>query len=540
MNHLLVISLGPVQEFIAAARRTQDLQAGSRLLVELARAAAVAVRNAGGTLIFPSEPERDGPNKILAEIPASLDPALVAQGARLAAQQHLEREWSDAFRGVKRFVDADRADKQVQSFLEFYAAWHPVGSEGYAVARRSADRLLAGRKALRDFEPVVGQPGVHKSPLDPTRESVLNGLDGRVPEKAKEGPLWLKETEMLDAVSLLKRWKGGNERDGNTPSTSTMALRSILSALERDAPEQIEELQMIAEQANGGVDLGDLFLPTDLEEHLNAPDLDRVRTLCREAIKRIGRGECPPYFAILIADGDKMGKLLDECDSAPEHRAVSRALTEFADTARGVVHDHRGYPIYCGGDDVVAMVPVSQALDCAASLAEHFASAMAPFLAGSEGGTLSAGIAIVHCREPLQTSLDRARSAEKVAKQRRNSLAVALHTRGGSPIVVSEEWGNGRCVQSWDAWTEALAEGVSRGAPYELAALAREWEGTGLPPDRLKAEALRILGRKKGKEKADLRMKDETLDSVEDLKRVADRMVVARFLAGYRKGAEHA
>ncbi|MDM7323637.1 MAG: type III-B CRISPR-associated protein Cas10/Cmr2, partial [Thermus sp.] len=36
MNHLLAISLGPVQEFIATARRTRDLYAGSRLLSEAA------------------------------------------------------------------------------------------------------------------------------------------------------------------------------------------------------------------------------------------------------------------------------------------------------------------------------------------------------------------------------------------------------------------------------------------------------------------------------------------------------------------------
>ena len=36
MEHLLAIALGPVQEFIATARRTRDLYAGSRLLAEAA------------------------------------------------------------------------------------------------------------------------------------------------------------------------------------------------------------------------------------------------------------------------------------------------------------------------------------------------------------------------------------------------------------------------------------------------------------------------------------------------------------------------
>lgn len=547
MNHLLVLSLGPVQEFIAAARRTQDLQAGSALLVELAGAAATAVRDAGGTLIFPSDPKRDGPNKILAEIPAEIDPAGVAQNARAATQRYLEDQWTAAEREIGRFVNPEIALGQIRNFLEFYAAWHPIETGGYAVARRGADRLLAGRKSLRDFQPAQGHAGVHKSPLDPARESVLNGADGRVPPKAKDGPLWLKETEMLDAVSLLKRWKGGTDRAGNTPSTATMALRSILPALERYAPDQIWELQAVADNMGSGTDLGDLFLRSDWTESLadgeneRRREESRIKDLRRAALRQIGRAECPPYYAILVADGDKMGKLLDACDSADKHREVSSALTDFAESARSTVADHKGYAIYCGGDDVVALLPVTQALACAASLAERFAESMEPFRSGTSGGTLSAGIAIVHCMEPLQVSLDRARSAEREAKKERDSLSVALHTRGGSPIVVTQTWGNGACMRSWTDWTAALGAGFSRGAPYELAALAREWDGTNLAPSRLKAEALRILGRKKdGTERAVRMMESETIESVGDLKRIADRMVAARFLAGYPMEANHA
>ena len=43
MEHLLAIALGPVQEFIATARRTRDLYAGSRLLSEAAARAAKAL-----------------------------------------------------------------------------------------------------------------------------------------------------------------------------------------------------------------------------------------------------------------------------------------------------------------------------------------------------------------------------------------------------------------------------------------------------------------------------------------------------------------
>ena len=42
-GHLLLVTIGPVQEFIAQARRTRDLWYGSHLLSELARAGARAL-----------------------------------------------------------------------------------------------------------------------------------------------------------------------------------------------------------------------------------------------------------------------------------------------------------------------------------------------------------------------------------------------------------------------------------------------------------------------------------------------------------------
>ena len=52
MPHLLAISVGPVQEFIASARRSRDLWFGSWLLSELSKAAAKQIGK--DNLIFPS------------------------------------------------------------------------------------------------------------------------------------------------------------------------------------------------------------------------------------------------------------------------------------------------------------------------------------------------------------------------------------------------------------------------------------------------------------------------------------------------------
>ena len=62
MNHLLQINLGPVQGFIATARRSRDLWFGSYILSELSKAVALALHTQGAKLIFPymNDPEGSG------------------------------------------------------------------------------------------------------------------------------------------------------------------------------------------------------------------------------------------------------------------------------------------------------------------------------------------------------------------------------------------------------------------------------------------------------------------------------------------------
>ena len=58
MTYLVAIAIGPVQDFIAAARRCRDLWYGSWLLSEISKAAALELQERGANLIFPA-PEQD-------------------------------------------------------------------------------------------------------------------------------------------------------------------------------------------------------------------------------------------------------------------------------------------------------------------------------------------------------------------------------------------------------------------------------------------------------------------------------------------------
>src|SRR5579883_270591 len=97
-EHLLLVTVGPVQEFIAQARRTRDLWYGSHLLSELGRAAARHLLAGGAELIFPAlgpghpelkpcfellrsnhQPPLNVANKLLARVPAGVDPEPLAR-----------------------------------------------------------------------------------------------------------------------------------------------------------------------------------------------------------------------------------------------------------------------------------------------------------------------------------------------------------------------------------------------------------------------------------------------------------------------------
>lgn len=122
---LIAISVGPVQEFIAAARKTADLYAGSQLLMEVVGAAASEFSDA--ERIFPANLGRGGANKILARVEG--DPAQRAVQAKQRAQERLLTPWRDWSGPLGGHIDPVRAEAHLGNVLEFYAAWIPLGSD---------------------------------------------------------------------------------------------------------------------------------------------------------------------------------------------------------------------------------------------------------------------------------------------------------------------------------------------------------------------------------------------------------------------------
>ena len=161
------------------------------------------------------------------------------------------------------------------------------------------------------------------------------------------------------------------------------------------------------------------------------PRLDHSLRTLYNATDETGRRLGPPpiFYALLLADGDRLGSLLPRLGRT----TVGGALSAFTRRVTGIVSDHDGVVVYAGGDDVMAMLPVPRALACAASLSQAYASAFKDADA-TAAATLSAAVVFAQIRVPLGAVLAEARRLlDNVAKDAngRDSLAAGVLKPGG-------------------------------------------------------------------------------------------------------------
>lgn len=159
------------------------------------------------------------------------------------------------------------------------------------------------------------------------------------------------------------------------------------------------------------------------------------------------------------------------------HAAISHALANFAlKLVRLAVEErHAGRVVYAGGDDVLALLPLDEALVAAQELRALFSGEIAfedgiafgdvrratwrvrfgnskttgylwlngaPLLTMGPTATASVGIAIGHYLQPLDLVLQAMRQAERAAKEvyGRNALCVHLIKRSGEEVRVGGRW----------------------------------------------------------------------------------------------------
>lgn len=603
--YLLAISIGPVQEFIASARRSRDLWFGSWLLSEIAKAAAKKIVDDCGadSLVFPSVDndedlnpvnyDENGKaisgsdfsvvNKIVALV--GTEPDQLCEGAkdkgvkgiRQAMQDRLEAIRAQAYKDLKsNYIDEQAAKKQVADLVEFYWAAYPVKDDlsDYTVAREEAEALLAARKNLRNFEQVTTDSSSEvgwgsdrpKSSLDGLRETVIRkDAYAELSKERLREQVGVRQGEQLCGVGLLKR-RGNRRGDGSFFSTSHVAALPLLEQLREKDKAAVDEyicklaqlMDVIDSQQAAKVLPADKlrpmrkmvgFVPTRaatkehdafgrwdghllfeerLREFFEEDEEGRQRLVeAKRALKAflakaLNATKPKAYYGLLHADGDRMGEAIGARQTKEEHQALSKRLSKFAERVRIIVEkENSGSLVYSGGDDVLAFVPLHNALFCARSLADDFSAELKEFTTREgRSPTLSVGIAVGHHLDPLQDTLELARRAEKAAKKQvkdKNALAIIVSKRSGADWLVKGSWCDGRLNE--DALDNRLnyfiylhlADALPRGVGHELRDVSLHLAGL---EDAQSAEALRILRRKRTNEG---KLKNEVFERIERL-----------------------
>ena len=264
---MLLFSLGPVQAFIAQARKTRDLWLGSLLLSALMQAGMEGIAS---KLIFPANPKikdniPDLPNKYIAIFPT-------LEEAEQAAKQSEEKikafwrnlcnnVWDKVLDGPSRFTPETRTqwDAQTDPTHVFELFWVVVAGEeeAYKDWLKDTQSLFDQRKRLRDFSQQI-EVG-EKSTISGQRAALRGKGEWRsdvqtfwrgvaiagVTAKILSGrDISQDGTERLDAIDTVKRFahlsdslayliSGRKSQDFNVgfPSTSFIATASFAEQL---------------------------------------------------------------------------------------------------------------------------------------------------------------------------------------------------------------------------------------------------------------------------------------------------------------------
>lgn len=523
------------------------------------------------------------PNRFLALAPASEAPGIARRCEEVARSA-----WGDIAEAVRRRLDRGVPDfpkwdalwrDQIEDYWEIRSAILPTRGisddalarfcgaptfaeawEGAGRARELADRIplaerpgydqkaagrwqatvdlaaraLEARRAIRHVPKAASRPGGSV----PQKCALLGTVERMGPaefdqnrkfwERLSEAEIRgvrLRPRETFSAVALTKRFalplylagELGVDRRHHFPDTATIAARLWLetAGITPEIEEDWNGQWLHWRGPNQGERDGEKPVPEPLWQRIRAARKDRWP---------------PAYLAVLVMDGDHMGRWL-RGEKSPKlaeavhpkmrdyfaahgaaaaldetrrpvgpalHAAISEALTNFAaEIAPGIVERHGGALIYAGGDDLLALLPTGTAIACAAALDGAFTASEGYWREDGEQrrdllvmgprATLSAGIAVVHHKEDLRAALALAHQAERVAKRDRDCLHLFVARRSGERAGATLGWPECRMM---DRAVQAFRADASDRWLYRLRAAL-----PALPVEAFDAELKRHLGR---------------------------------------------
>ncbi len=527
----------------------------------------------------------DHDSRFFSPNPGALYPAVYELAERVMAaakavrpfSQTRQEGWRCSLTGETEWLTTDREQLKKSYRQQADTLWARIAKEKPSWAK--IGELLGALPAIKRLWPTLFAEEVGKA---------LSAVDNG--EAMKIGR-FVVSTHTMALAHQLDQWlKDEKTNNAETPDVGGDSV-ALPRKLLKEYGHKRRKLE-IAKRLPGLLDAAD-------EEDNDAAGAQAER-LVRQTL---GVDKLEAYYALLLMDGDRMGQMLSGdpqwaisyCDSfhpqvkdgfkkhaanqpaikdygaqkralSPNrHLAISGALNDFSLTVvRHVVEEeHLGRVIYAGGDDVLAMLPVVDALPAAQRL-RHAYSGIDP---AHEGGrdprgltlhkgfailkgklmrmmghtaTASCGIVIAHHQAPLAAVRRELEAAERRAKNAgRDRFSITVIKRSGGALELTAEWGEPLKLLN-DLRCFLREEGVSRRAVYNTA----EWlhdlpepEGDATMLANLLAYQMDRQADKAAGEKHDIRQLAQRLATLavqqpkDRLKWLANFLSVAEFLA---------
>lgn len=493
-QYLLLFTIGPVQSFIAQARKTSDLAAGSRILSDLIKTAIDAVGREN--IVFPYAPQdntewndiKSLPNRFVAMLSSDSDSNVEAIAQQ--AKERVESKWEKiAQKALGKNWNEEAAAAQVSQHLDINWVAIPC-TDDYRADYAKLEQLMGAIKNSRTFSQFsyneqIGEQG-RKCSLDGERNALFyRPIEGRDP-KDKKAPAYitsaaievgkgnnLDQGEALSAVSYVKRiYSNTNEK--TFESTAEIALLDVLTKMNNNSNAKMCKIILL--KANAQLFFEENALSKARREKIlknteEAPSDDSVIERCyknfwKEA-KEKKHSELK-YYAILTFDGDSMGKWLSgDTSLLPEKDVVgnpidlqqfqkdfSRELSQFAKHASEMIDKEKegekwGRTVYAGGDDFLGFINLNYLFKALISLRKAYREMVSDKLKEKYGLSrelsFSAGICIAHYKEPLSIVLKTAHEAQEAAKntyEKEEKDAFGLTVIKGSGEVEKTVWKN--------------------------------------------------------------------------------------------------
>lgn len=527
-------TLGPVQGFVAQARRTRDFWAGSFLLSWLAGVAMQAVKVQGGEIKFPIPdkdfleaietgkanilPQQGGiPNRFMADI--SKCPNFNGQAVVLAVKTAwlavADKVWQKDEKGLNQEGYHTKAiwDRQNDKFWDM--AW--------VITQGTDTSALDKRKNFRTH--ISSVEGGYKCMMMEGYQELSGASDKNSGKKRRE--YWeklksnanvgidLRDGEELCAIAYIKRRfvhifdkvkinidiNGNNisihgwQLPHNVPSVAYMAgvpwLKTLVGS-NSDIQDEFKQFLLQIEKLSYQTDYqspkserknhvqsiqnkvdksvlnnisldGNIYFRNYWENIGNIVGdknnydgridgyLPKIKHQLNSVYEKLDN-EPSPYYAILLMDGDSLGKQMSKSERQP---IISHALNDFTQQAQEVVKNHDGFLVYAGGDDVLALFSLDDAMRASVALQKCYkqcfetASEQHGQGKGENGtdvkvySTLSGAINYCHIGTPLtHVLMDSHDLLDNIAKDGtgRNALAVRVHKPSGQAVEWSLPW----------------------------------------------------------------------------------------------------